>query len=717
MGTFFSSEIVNGSIKVLTFDRKDIDSNVLSKGVLREFDQILDECKTTGGTTGLVIRSGKSGQFIAGADIKEIERFSTAAEAQAGAAQMQAIFTKLSNLPIPTVAAIHGACLGGGLELSLACKFRVASDSDSTALGLPEIQLGLIPGAGGTQRLPRLIGIQTALDMILTGKRLKGKKALKVGLVDAMVHQNLLTKIAVEFAEGKRKHHPRNTGLGSAVLEGNPLGRMIMEKKARDLVTKNTKGFYPAAYKALEAVFKGISTTIDKGLIIEAKCFGELAMTRQSNSLIHLFHATTHLKKHDYKQAEEQRFGKEKPSLVGVIGSGFMGAGIATVCADKGIRVRISDPNKEAIGRAYQHIRKFFAKKLKRKQIKPFELDQKLNHISADTSPTGFKSCDVVIEAVFEDLKLKQNLLANCEKSIGPDWIFASNTSAIPIKDIAVNSINKERIIGMHFFSPVEKMPLLEVIKTPETADWVCGRVVSLGQDLGKQVIVVEDGPGFYTTRALAFFLNEASLILGEGAAIDQIDKALNAFGFPVGPITLIDEVGIDVGSHVLSTMSTAFPDRISMPESIQHILDSGRLGRKNKKGFYTYQGDKKGAPDSEIYKIVHKNPPTSKISSDEIVDRCLLVFVNESIRCLEEGILHHAYDGDVGAVFGLGFPPFWGGPFKYVDHLSAQVVHERMTRLAEKYGNRFQPADTLTRYAEQNLTFFPDESKSDNET
>jgi 3-hydroxyacyl-CoA dehydrogenase/enoyl-CoA hydratase/3-hydroxybutyryl-CoA epimerase len=459
-------------------------------------------------------------------------------------------------------------------------------------------------------------------------------------------------------------------------------------------------------------VFRGSERKLEKGLEIESQAFGELAMTRQSQSLIHLFHATTHIKKHPYKEAGKAKFGSEKTKEVGIIGAGFMGAGIATVCSDKGIRVRMSDPNKESLGRAMKHARDYFAKKAKRKRIQRFQVDSRMAAIAPGTTPSGFEKVDVVIEAVFEDIDLKRKLLAQTEAKAGDGWIFASNTSALPIADIAAQSKHPERVLGMHFFSPVEKMPLLEVIVTDKTADWVTARVVELGQTLGKQVIVVKDGPGFYTTRALSFYLNEAALMLAEGAKIDKVDKALTDFGFPVGPITLIDEVGIDVGSHVLETMQKAFPDRIQVPEGMTVVLDSGRLGRKNQKGFYKYSNGEKGAPDEAIYEMLagYKTEPKG-IPQDEIVDRCMLLFVNESVRCLEEGILASPYDGDVGAVFGLGFPPFWGGPFRYVDHLGATTIVDRLRGLADKYGKRFEPAAMLVDYAKTNKAFFPDEA------
>lgn len=719
MGQFWTVEREVGNVAVVVLDRKDKDVNTLSEAVLRELNGVIDSFAGDASLEGVVFISGKK-DFVLGADIGDIAAMKTVEDATAGAKHLQALFQRIADLNVPTVAAIHGQALGGGLELSLACTWRLATSDSRTKLALPEIQLGLIPGAGGTQRLPRLIGITAALDMILTGKRVAGKKAEKLGLVDACVPKELLREQAIRYATMKKPHGRRvdlkpgslAADLPKWATEGNPLGRKLIHKKAREMVDEKTKGFYPASYKALDAIFDGFDTSLARGLDLEAKLFGQLVVTRESQSLVHLFHATTSLKKHKYKDASRERFGARKIDTIGVIGSGFMGAGIATVAIEKGIKVRLSDPNKEAVGRAIKHSRDYFQKKVDRRRIKPFEMSQKLAHLSPGLSPVGFKQADIVIEAVFEDMRLKQKLLKQVEVDAGENFIFASNTSALPIAKIAEAAKQPDRVIGMHFFSPVEKMPLLEVVVTDQTADWVTARVIELGQEMGKQVIVVKDGPGFYTTRALSFFLAEAATMLMEGASIESIDRALTEFGFPVGPITLIDEVGIDVGMHVLETIQVAFPDRMSAPRGLAPVAESGRLGRKNNKGFYLYENGKKGRPDPAVYELI--GVPRSggdKLPADEIVDRCMLLFVNESVRCLEEGILVNAFDGDVGAVFGLGFPPFWGGPFKYVDLVGAASVVERLRALEAKHGSRFKPASLLVKHADAKTRFFADEA------
>ncbi len=703
MTEFFKLE-TKDNIAILTLDVKDRPLNVLSEKVLREFNQHLDHLIADTQNQGLVITSGKKDSFIAGADISEIESLDTVEKSTQGSKQMQAFFSKLAAFPRPTVAAINGICLGGGLEMSLACTWRIGTDNPKTKLGLPEVMLGLLPGAGGTQRLPRLVGLAASLDLILTGKEIPAKKAEKIGLLDAVVDQHILLKEAIKLAHKSRGDGRRHDGISKElprwVTDHNPIGRSFVAKKTRDMLDKNTKGLFPAPYKALDAVMRGFDKSIEEGLDIESQLFGELAQTKESKSFIHLYHATTALKKNPYTEAGKTRFGDTKTNLVGIIGAGFMGRGVATVCAQKNIHVRYSDPDENTIGLALKHTRAFFNKLADRKRIKRFEVEQKMALVSPGTNPQGLGSCDVVIEAVFEDLNLKRKILAGFENKVSEDWIFASNTSALPISDISEGSPLADRVLGMHFFSPVEKMPLLEIVRTDKTAPWALARAAELGNTMGKKVIIVNDGPGFYTTRALAFYLAEAALMLNEGVKIETVDKALTKFGYPVGPITLIDEVGIDVGIHVLETIHKAFPDRMKMPSGLEQVQKSGRLGRKNGKGFYLYSEGKKTGPDSEIYNVAGPAKDDFKVlPTEEIIDRCNLVFVNESFRCLEEGILASSSDGDVGAVFGLGFPPFLGGPFHYVKLLGKQVVIERLEALAEKYGSRFEPCQSLRNF------------------
>ena len=711
MSQFFNIER-EGDIAVVVFDRKDKDMNILSEAVVRELDVVVDKLASDSGVSGVVFISGKADQFIVGADITDIQKFKTASDATSGSQAMQAVFQKIHKMGKTTVAALTGPTLGGGLELALSCTWRVTTNDDKTKLGLPEIQLGFIPGAGGTQRLPRLIGIQTALDMILTAKRIDGAKAVKIGLSDACVDPTLLRREALVFAKKNRKQGTSSSlsELPKWALEGNPIGRRVMARQAREMVEKKTKGFYPASFKALDAVFDGIEMSLERGLELEAKFFGELVMTQQSKSLVHLFHATNAVKKHPSKDAGKERFGDSKVSSLGIIGGGFMGAGIANVCAEKGIRVYVSDPSKESLGKLLKSARTFFYKKVDRRRLKAFQADSRVAQITPQLTPAGFGRLDVVVEAVFEDLGLKQKILAGLEANTHDDWVFASNTSALPISAIAEKAKHPERVLGMHFFSPVEKMPLLEIVTTEKTAPWATARAIELGNQMGKTLIVVKDSPGFYTTRVLAFYLAEAALMICDGMPIEQVDRALTGFGWPVGPITLIDEVGLDVAAHVMETMEKAWPKRFTKPKSFKAIADDGRLGRKNGKGFYKYENGKKGEADNSVYGLM-KVAEAPSAPREEVIDRCVLGYVNESLRCLEEGIIPSGYEGDIGSVFGLGFPPFLGGPFKYVDLIGAPVVLKKLEELTKKFGSRFEPCDLLKKMATKSERFFPEET------
>jgi 3-hydroxyacyl-CoA dehydrogenase/enoyl-CoA hydratase/3-hydroxybutyryl-CoA epimerase len=709
MKNHFSTE-VREKVAVLSFNRSDKDMNILGEVVLRELESTLKNLEKDSSLRGVVIASSKKDQFIVGADISEIAALDTKEKAFAGSQAMQQVLNLLSDFKKPTVAAIHGSCLGGGLELSLACSMRVASKHSTTKMGLPEIQLGLIPGAGGTQRLPRLIGIQAALDLILTGKTVVSDKALKLGLVDRLAPEANLVNEGISLILSSFQRPPRKESHLAWALESNLIGRRVLRQQATKMTLSKTKGFYPAAPAAIDAIFRGFDTSLIRGLKIESEHFGELAQTVASKSLIHLFNATTAIKKHPYKEAGDKRFKDKGPVKdIGVVGGGFMGSGIANVCADKGIRVAVSDPSKESLGRLVSSAKSFFGKKLKTRRIKSFEYESKIAHITPSLTPSGFSQKDLVVEAVFEDLKLKQKILSDIEANSHEDWIFASNTSALPIADVAKASRSPERVLGMHFFSPVEKMPLLEIVNHPTTAPWATARAIELGNKMGKTIIVVKDSPGFYTTRVLAFYLAEAAILLGEGCKIDLIDRALTNLGWPVGPMALIDEVGIDVGLHVMDTMCNALPGRFTMSSEFQVIKQSGRLGRKNGKGFYKYVDGKKTGVDESIYGLLKSNTGSS-LSERDIADRCMLGFVNECLRCLEEGIIPTAYDGDVGAVFGLGFPPFLGGPFKFVDLNGAKTVLQKLTDFAVKYGPRFQPCDLLKEMSKTNKKFFEGE-------
>ncbi len=687
--------------------------NTLSREVGAELTELLEALSRDAAVKAIVIASAKKDGFVAGAKIDMIQAVKSAAEAEALSRDAQRGFDLLERSPKPVVAAIHGACLGGGLELALACHWRIATGDRKTQLGLPEVQLGLIPGAGGTQRLPRLVGIAASLDLILSGKSLTAKKAQKLGLVDEVVPAPILLEVAKrrarELSSGKVRRPGRAAGvqgglgaLQKLVLEENALGRELLFREARKKLLAKTAGRYPAPERALEAVKHGYDKGVEKGLEREARLFGELAVSDVAKRLIDIFFATTALKK---DTGVDDASVKARPvERVGVLGGGLMGSGIASVTVGAGLPVRVREKDDAAAGRALAAVRGLLDEKVKRRALTPIERASTMRLLTATTDWSGFERLDLVIEAVFEDLGLKQEMLRAFEK-VNPKGIFASNTSSIPITKIAEASTRPQAVLGMHYFSPVPKMPLLEVIVTPMTAPDVTATAVAIGKKQGKTVIVVNDGPGFYTSRILTPYMNEAAELLIEGAAVEDIDLALTSFGMPVGPITLLDEVGIDVGAKVAKILHGAFGERMTPPAALEKLIADGRLGRKSKKGFYTY-GEGKKVVDATVYDLLPGGRSRKKLSRDEIQERVVLQMVNEAIRCLGEGILRSARDGDIGAIFGLGFPPFLGGPFRYADAIGPKALLERLERWHDKFGDRFEPAPLLVDHARDGRRF-----------
>jgi 3-hydroxyacyl-CoA dehydrogenase/enoyl-CoA hydratase/3-hydroxybutyryl-CoA epimerase len=720
MTTYFTTRKADNGVTVILLDLEGEKVNKLSSELGLALGPVLEQLSLDSSCAGVVIMSGKPDNFVAGADIELLARIQSAAEAEALSREGQRMLDRLAQMKIPVVAAIHGACLGGGLELALACHGRVCSDAPETKLALPEVQLGLIPGAGGTQRLPRLVGVQAALDMILTGKNIRPRKALKMGLCDEVVPRPLLEKAAVarvlalarERSE-KKSRVPTDIAdirklagevdLTELLLSGTPLGRMVVFRKSHGMVQSKTRGNYPAPFAALRAVEAGLSKGMAHGLEVEAEEFGRLVVSDVSRRLVEIFFATQTLKKDSGVANKDVR--PRPVSRLAVLGGGLMGAGIAYVSVEKGVDVRIKEVDADACARAVASVNDLVQGRVKRKAMTWREAEVVMGRLTATPELTGFRGSDLIIEAVFEDLKLKQALLRQFEDITDEKCIFASNTSSLPISQIAEASRRPENVLGMHFFSPVHKMPLLEIIVHPRTGDQATVTAVDFGKRLGKQVIVVKDGVGFYTSRILAPYMNEAARVLAEGGAIDDIDRAMMDFGFPVGPITLMDEVGIDVGAKVAKIMYDAYGERMHPEEALLAVVGDNRLGRKNKRGFYTYDGKKKQV-DETVYDLLPGGRKRKPIEVEEVQKRITLQMVNEALLCLGEGILRKPLDGDIGAIFGLGFPPFLGGPFRYVDVRGAERVLEDMTRLREKLGPRFEPAPALVDAARNHHKF-----------
>ena len=701
---------VDDGVAIIAYDQPMSPVNTLNTRVAPVLDQLLTMIERDARITAVVIVSGKTDSWIAGADIEELSNVTTAALGEAMSRGGQQLLQQLAALSKPTVAAIHGAALGGGLEIALACRHRIASNDSKTILALPEVQLGLIPGAGGTQRLPRIIGLRLALDMILTGKNVRAKKAWQIGLVDELVHPSILRNVAVQRARelGRGAQpivRPRKQRATDVLLESNALGRLLVFKQARKTVMKKTRGLYPAPLAAIAAIHTGYSDGIEAGLQEEARRFGLLAVSPECRELVYLFFATTALKK-DSGLPNGVTAMAHPVRKIGILGAGFMGAGIATVAVQAGSIVRCKDASLDRLSAGWRAVRDVLRERLQRKQITPLQFEDTLSLIGSTTNYSGFANVALVIEAVFEDLEVKHQVLREVEAA-APNAIFASNTSTIPIQQIATASSHPERVIGMHFFSPVHKMPLLEVIVTPATSAETTATVVAYGRSLGKTVIVVRDGPGFYVNRILAPYINEAGQLLDEGASIASIDDAMTAFGFPVGPLTLLDEVGLDIAGKSGPIMAAAFGARMQRSPALQHVIESGRLGRKSRQGFYRYdEHGKRLGVDETIYSLTAAAANRKSFKHLEIQRRCILPMLNEAVRCIDEGIVRNARDGNIGAVFGIGFPPFRGGPFRYLDALGAINVVAQLDALNAVHVGRFEPAPLLRTMAASGAQF-----------
>ncbi|KGT91854.1 multifunctional fatty acid oxidation complex subunit alpha [Erwinia typographi] len=704
----FSLTMRLDNVGVIVIDVPGEKMNTLKAEFAGQIREVIAKARSNPHLAGLVLISGKPDSFIAGADISMIAACQTAQEAETLALAGQKVMAEISSLSVPVIAAIHGACLGGGLELALACNQRVCSLDDKTRLGLPEVQLGLLPGSGGTQRLPRLIGASKALDLILTGKTLRAKQALKIGLVEEAVPQAILLETAVNMALKGRK--PRKTlPLGERLLNA-PAGRALLFAMASKQTEAKTKGNYPATRKILSVVKTGLCKGSHIGYSEEAKAFGELAMTAESAALRSIFFATTAMKKERGADANPREV-----KSVGVLGGGLMGGGIALVTATRGgLSVRIKDINPEGINHAMKYSWDALTKSVQRRHIRAAERQRQMALIGGGTDYQGFRHRDVIIEAVFEDLTLKQKMVAEVEANTSVDTIFASNTSSLPIADIAANAQRPQNVIGLHYFSPVDKMPLVEVIPHQHTAAETVATVVALAKKQGKTPIVVADRAGFYVNRILAPYIIEAMRCLLEGEPIEAIDRALVRFGFPVGPIQLLDEVGIDVGTHIMPVLEKAWGERFNAPEAFDAVLNDNRKGRKNGRGFYLYGGKKFGAKksvDQSVYKLLNLKPE-ARLNAESVTERCVMMMLNEAARTLDEGVIHGARDGDIGAVFGIGFPPFLGGPFRYMDRLGISQVVNTLERLMQVHGERFTPCGALQQRAASGQTFYKAEGK-----
>ena len=716
----FTLDVDQDGVAVVTIDVVGESVNALSSRLLDELQHITERLEGDDAIEAVVLASGKPSGFVVGADIRWLESFGPEDDIADVARVSHAGFQRLENLHVergkPVVAAIHGPALGGGLELAMTASMRIATEDSQ--VGQPEIKLGLIPGAGGTQRLPRLVGLATALDLMLTGRSVRARSAYKMGIIDEVVPGESLLDVAKQRAlesvgsggpdAARSERRSLKSWLSpkqiqSLALEENPVGRRVLFSKAEEKMRAETKGNYPAAEALLRVVRTGAEKGMDAGYEAEIAEFAELVGSPEASALMGIFLAQQATKRDSGIDGDAEA---TPVNNVAVLGGGLMGGGIAAVnTVEAGVRTRIKEIDDAGIRRGLTYVQKHVARRVKRRRLSRTKGAEAMHRVTGTTDWSGFGDTDLVIEAVFEDLDLKRDLLRQIEGVTREDTIFASNTSSLPIAAIAEAASRPENVIGMHYFSPVEKMPLLEIVTTDLTADRVTATCVAFGKRQGKTVIVVNDGPGFYTTRVLAPYAVEAAHLLAEGARVGDVDDAMVQWGFPVGPFQLGDEVGLDVQTKVGKVMIDAFGDRMIPPESMTVLVDSGRLGRKNGRGYYKYEGGSRRGVDETVYADAGLGPRRD-VSDEEIQERLSLAFVNEAVRTLEEGVLRSARDGDIGAVFGVGFPPFRGGPFAWIDRVGAGEIVSRLERLAETHGDRFAPAALLAATAESGGRF-----------
>jgi 3-hydroxyacyl-CoA dehydrogenase / enoyl-CoA hydratase / 3-hydroxybutyryl-CoA epimerase len=710
-----SIRIVNkGDVALVEFDLYGEKVNKLSSPVMMRLKEVVGELKKSS-YKAVVLISRKPKIFIAGADIEEIKNLTTPEAFRQALDQAHTIFNDIEDLPMPVIAAINGACLGGGCELSLACDYRIAADNSATKIGLPEIKLGIIPGFGGCVRMPRVVGLQAALDVILAGKSVDGKKALKIGLIDELVPEAITEeralKLAAELiAKGGKKRHKKFEAKGAVnkALESF-VGRPVVFSQAKKAVLKETKGFYPAPLKALEVIKKtyGYSNRT-RALEVEVAGFLEVAVTAISKNLINLFFMMENVKKQT--GVSDASVKPREVDHLAVLGAGVMGGGIGYISADKGVTTRMKDISNDGIALGLRSAHAIWQKALQRKRLTTFDYATKSALLTGGLDYTGFKKADVVVEAIVEDMNVKKKVIAEAATHCGANTIMATNTSSLSVTEMAKAHPNPKNFLGMHFFNPVHMMPLVEVIRGPETSDEAVATIFALSKKLGKTPVVVKDGPGFLVNRLLLHYMSEALYLLEEGMGVETLDRYFtHKFGMPMGPCRLMDEVGLDVCVKVLKIFKDAYSERIQVSDLSKKLSESGRLGKKNSKGFYLY--DDKGKQlevDQTIYKDLGLGSPTNKVSEKECIDRPMYLMVNEAaMAMLQDHIVDTAANCDLAMIMGTGFPPFRGGLLKWADSVGSKQIVDDLELYASKHGARFKPSTPLVNLAKNDRKFY----------
>lgn len=694
----------------LTFDLPGSKVNLLRTDVMQALDRqlgVLESTIATGRVVALVVRSGKSGTFIAGADVGEIAEITDREDARRKSREGQRIFRRLERLTVPTIAAIDGQCLGGGTELALACGYRIASDRDSTRIGLPEIRLGILPGFGGTVRLPRLCGIRNALPMILTGRAASSARARRIGLVDRVVGHHRFEEGVREFVaevlSGRREPGGYDRSLPERLLEETVPGRKILFSMARKRAHKEAEGRYPAPLEALAVVEETYGMQIDRALEVEADALAELSQTLVSRNLVRLFLLQQKTKKAVGSERLESRREVRKAA---VLGAGVMGGSIAELIAAHDVPVVLKDIDREALDEGLRHAHELLEKAGEKGVIQAEQVGLKFALIHGTLEYEKFDEVDLVIEAVVERMPVKKTVLQESEERMPEEAVFATNTSSLSVTELASAARRPERVVGLHFFNPVHRMPLVEVVRAEGSSPEAVAAAFGFALDLGKTPVLVEDGPGFLVNRVLGPYLNEAGYLLEEGATVQQVDRVLLEFGLPMGPCRLLDEVGFDVAKHVAGQLEEAFGSRMASSPIVGLLTEEGRLGKKNGRGFYHYEKGRQKGVDREVARLLARRAGDRRVSDAEIRRRCLYPMVNEAAHALADGIVAGPGEVDVAMVTGTGFPPFRGGLLRWADQEGLERIAEGLQELEKEHGERFAPAASLLEMAESGRTF-----------
>jgi 3-hydroxyacyl-CoA dehydrogenase/enoyl-CoA hydratase/3-hydroxybutyryl-CoA epimerase len=715
-------EIDADRIGWITFDDPDRSLNVLTEAVMLRFGETLDEARAAareGRLTALVLRSGKPNSFIAGADIDVIATVEDPARAEETVRVGQSIYNDVASLPVPTVAAIHGVCVGGGVEMALACDHRVLTDSKKTSMSLPEVQLGILPAWGGTTRLPRLVGLQAALDMLLTGKKVNARKARRIGLATEVVpagsQDDGARALIGQILQGKVGRAAGKRSLLNRLLDETPPGRRIVLGTARKKVMATTGGHYPAPLRILDILAAHLGGSVEESLAAEAREAAQLLVSPVCKNLVHVFHMREAARKGTGLERTASAGAAVEPRPVramGVLGAGVMGGGVAQLAASRGISVYMKDIRHEAVTGGLQHARSLFDKAVQRRRMTHREAAQAQERISGGLEVHGLSNADLVIEDIVEKMDVKKAVLRETEAHVSADCVLATNTSSLSVAEMATALERPDRFCGMHFFNPVHRMPLVEVIRGPETSDETVVTVYRLSVELGKVPVVVGDGPGFLVNRILGPYLNEAGFLLEEFRSVDEIDRIAKAFGMPMGPLRLIDEVGIDVSGHAGASLHEGLGDRLAPAPLLLALGGTDRLGRKGGLGFYRYDKGKDAGVDPDIYAALGLSGASSsggeEARREEIIRRRLvLAMINEAARILDDGIVTAAQDVDLAMIMGTGFPTFRGGLLRFADTLHPRGIVARLEELQQQVGARFEPSPLLQRLASEDRTFY----------